>query len=578
VLHAPGLKAFILFLVIAGIIVPLFHRVRISPVLGFLIAGVLVGPSGLGRFADTYPWLKYVTLDDPSRVEPLAEFGIIVLLFLLGLELSVQRLWQLRRYVLGVGLAQVALSALAIGMTIRLAGAVPPSGLVLGLCLALSSTAIVMQLLIEQHRAEQTVGRVALSVLLLQDMMVVPILFLVGMLAGGDDTPKGVTALVLLFGQAIGVIVAIMLLGRYLVGPLMRSAVRTGSRDLIVAITLLIVVSFSIATGMAGSSVALGAFLAGMLLSGSETRHHIEVDLEPFKGLMLGVFFLTVGTFLDLAAVFADLGWILLAVAALLAIKTVILFAVARLFGVPRGTAIEVALLLAQAGEFAFVVLAQARTLLPPRLAAGATAVVALSMMLTPLLAWAGRWLAARATAAEHRDHGPGSELAEMAGHVVIGGCGRVGRLIAEALTAENVPFVCLDANGEAVNAMRKDGLPAYYGDSSRVELLERIGGTRARAFVVTLNDPRAAERMVASARQVKRDAFIFARAANFEHAARLVKLGAIGVIPETVEASLQLAGRVLEGLDLSDEAIANRMAVMRAAEVERLDRAEMGL
>ena len=315
-LHAEGLKGLIIFLVVAGVVVPLFHRARIGTVLGFLIAGVVLGPHGLGRLAGSVAWLDYVTFDDPARGAVLAEFGIIILLFLLGLELSLERFWQLRRYVLGVGLAQVALSTLAIGLSVRLAGGAQPAGIVLGLCLALSSTAIVMQHLIEQHRAANQVGRIALSVLLFQDLMVVPILFVVGILAGDKGAGGGIVPLIRPFAEALAAVIGIMLFGRFVLRPLLHSAVRTGSRDLIMAITLLILVMASVATGLAGLSVALGAFLAGLLLSDSEARHHIEVDLEPFKGFLLGIFFISVGTNIDVVGIVADAGWILLAVVA----------------------------------------------------------------------------------------------------------------------------------------------------------------------------------------------------------------------------------------------------------------------
>ena len=579
-LHAENLKGLIVFLVVAGVIVPLFHRARIGTVLGFLIAGVVLGPHGLGRLEESHPWIRYITFDEPQRGEALAEFGIIILLFLLGLELSLQRFWQLRRYVLGIGLAQVVITTVAIGFAVRFAGGVPPAGIVLGLCLALSSTAIVMQILAEQHRVAHPVGRIALSVLLFQDLMVVPILFIVGMIGRGGEAPaSNIADLITPFAGALASVIAIMLAGRFLLGPLLRSVVKTGSRDLIMALALLILVGASVATGLAGLSVALGAFLAGLLLSENEARHHIEVDLEPFKGLLLGLFFITVGTNLDLFVIIRDIGWILLAVVVLMAGKTLILYLIARAFGVTRAVAAEVALLLAQTGEFAFVVLgvAQQRSLLPPRLAVGTIAVVGLSMMLTPLCAALGRRLAARLMPADHAEHAPQPDQSEMENHVVIGGCGRVGQLIVEALEAENIPYVCLDLNGEAVASMRKQGRSAYFGDASRTELLERVGAERARAFVVTLNNVRSAERMVIAARKVNRSAFIFARAADPLHAARLIKLGAFGVIPETVEASLQLTGRLMETLDLSEEAVARRLADMRAAEVAKLDRAEAG-
>jgi CPA2 family monovalent cation:H+ antiporter-2 len=345
------------------------------------------------------------------------------------------------------------------------------------------------------------------------------------------------------------------------------------------ALALLILVAAALATGLAGLSVALGAFLAGMLLSDSEARHHIEVDLDPFKGLLLGIFFITVGTRLDPVAIAGDAGWIVLGTLVLLAVKAAILFAVARGFGLASGTAAELALLLAQAGEFAFVVIGVAHrdALVSDRMSNGAVAVVGLSMMATPLLAFAGRKLATRLSLNAAGDHGPTADAAELENHVVIGGCGRVAQMVMQALETENVPYVCLDTNHEAVAAMRRQGRQAYFGDATRAELLEKIGGAQARAFVVTLNRAAGAERMVTAARKVNRSAFIFARAADATHAARLVKRGAFGVIPETVEASIQLTGRLLETLDVPEDTVARRMSEMRDAEIEKLDRAEAG-
>jgi CPA2 family monovalent cation:H+ antiporter-2 len=579
VLHAAGLKGLIIFLIVAGIVVPLFHRARIGTVLGFLIAGVALGPHGLGRLAGDYPLLHYVTFDNPEQGEVLAEFGIVILLFLLGLELSLQRLWQLRRYVLGVGLAQVVLSAILISVGVRVGGGEPPAAIVLGMCLALSSTAIVMQLLTEQNRAAHPVGRIALSVLLFQDLMVVPVLFVVGLLGGGEAALSGgVLSLIPAFTGALAAVLAILVVGRFVLRPLLHQTVRTGSRDLIMALSLLILVAASLATALAGLSAALGAFLAGMLLSDSESRHQIEVDLEPFKGLLLGIFFITVGSTLDVLSLGRDLGWIALAVALLMGGKAAVLYLVARGFGVPRATAAEVALLLGQAGEFAFVVIgtAAAEKLLSPRLASDSIAAVALSMMATPLSALLGRKVAAWLEPVDHGGQAPDRDAAELQDHVVIGGCGRVGQAIADALEAEQVPYICLDTNIDAILHMRQLGRPAYYGDASRAEMLEKVGGAQARAFVVTLTHGRGPERMVIAARRVNRGAFIFARARDHRHAARLVKVGALGVIPETVEASLQLTGRLLEGLDLPDEAIAQRITAMRDAEIARLDEAEM--
>lgn len=574
-LHAEGFKGLLIFLVVAGVIVPLFHRARIGTVLAFLLVGVVLGPYGLGRLAPDHPWLWYVTFDDPDRALPLAELGIVFLLFLLGLELSLDRLWKLRRYVLGVGLLQVGVSTVALGVLLRLSGAQPPASIILGLCLALSSTAIVMQLLAEQRRTATQVGRIALSVLLFQDLMVVPILFIVGVLAGhaSGGSPGGIVALIWPFLQALAVVGAIMLAGRYLFTPLLRSAARTGSRDLIMAITLLIVIGISAVTGSAGLSYALGAFLAGLLLSDSEYRHHIETDLEPFKGLLLGIFFITVGTSIDVQVVLAQAAWILVALLVLIAVKAAIIFAVARAFRVPAAASVELALLLAQAGEFAFVVvgLARGHDLVTPQLATSAIAVVGLGMMVSPVLAMLAHRASERLARHAQAAHAPGVELLEIEDHVVIGGFGRVGRTVADLLDAESVPFIALDGNSRLVGEYHKRGQPVYFGDASRAEMLERAGARRARAFVVTVDDARTAEHMVRAIRELRPDAPIYARAKDAAHAARLAALGCMDVIPEAVEASLQLGARVLECIGLPEDAVVQRLDAAREHETAKL-------
>jgi len=575
-LHAEGLKSILIFLVAAGIIVPLLHRLRLGTVLGFLLVGLALGPYGLGLLVDRFPWIQYVTLDDPARAEPLADLGIVFLLFLLGMELSLQRLWQLRRYVLGVGAVQVVASILAIGTLIRWSGLPPPTGLILGMCFALSSTAIVMQLLLDQHRAAAPVGRVALSVLLFQDLMVVPVLFTIGILEARSAGGHSFLDLIKPFGQALAAVVLIMVIGRYVVTPLMRSAARTGSRELIMAISLVIVVGISAATGMSGLSTALGAFLAGLLLSDSEYRHQIEVDLDPFKGLLLGIFFVTVGMMIELTVVWAHIGWILLALASLIAVKAIIIYLATRLFGVANAVAAEVALLLAQGGEFAFIVigLARGKGLLQPEIATSAIAVAGLSMMVTPLLAIVARRISGYLEPLDHGGDAPEEEIAELRDHVIIGGFGRVGQTVARVLDSENVPWVALDTRGHVVTEHRENGRMVYFGDASRRELLERAGAKRASAFVITLSGADQTERMVAEIIKMRPNANVLARARDAEHAARLMKLGCMGAVPETVEASLQLAGRLLESLDFPEDVADRRIAEIRIREVEGLRKA----
>ena len=572
--HAPWLNDACVFLAAAGLVVPLFHHARVGAVFGFLVAGVVVGPYGLGLLAKDYPWVSYLTIEHRESVEPFAELGVMFLLFFIGLELSLSRLWAMRRFVFGIGSAQFALSAIAIGGGVAaFIGPRPQAALVLGLCFAMSSTAIVLQVLEEQGRSASQVGRLAISVLLFQDLMVVPVLFLAGVLGRGRDNIASALAIALL--QAVVAVAAIVGFGRFLLRPLLRFTARTGSRDLIMAITILIIAGVAGVTTAAGLSMALGAFLAGLLVGETEYRHQIEVDLDPFKGLLLGAFFMTVGMTIDLRAVWAQALWIVPAVVALLVVKGVILLAAARAFRVSLAGSVELAMLLPQAGEFAFVVigLGRASGVLPLDLAQLALAVVGLSMLVTPLLAHVARRVGVALQRVDHREHMPGHDVAEISDHVVIGGFGRVGQTIARLLEEESVPYVALDTQAELVTQAKKAGRSTYFGDAGRAEMLERVGARRARAFVVTPNAPEAVERMIAAARKLQPDALVFARASDPQHAVRLLALGAIDVIPEAVEASLQLGGRVLEALDVPEDAVMQRLARVREEELRRLAR-----
>jgi monovalent cation:H+ antiporter-2, CPA2 family len=568
--HEAWLKDVLVFLVAAGLIVPLFHRARVGAVLGFLLIGVAVGPYGFGALAADFPWLRYLTIEDRARVEPFAELGVMFLLFLIGIEMSVERLWSLRRFVAGIGSMQFLLSAIVFGVALSLLGAPANAAIILGLGLAMSSTAVVMQLLEEQGRTATPLGRVAIAVLLFQDLMVAPVLFGVEILGRGGDVVSGLAKALL---TAVVAIAVILVAGRFLLRPLFGIAGKTGSRELIMAMTLLLVIGVAAVTGYAGLSTALGAFLAGVLLSETEYRHQIEVDIAPVKGLLVGLFFISVGMSIDVRVVWGAIGMVLLAVALLLAVKAAILFAATRLFGVALGVTVEAAILLAQAGEFAFIVIALGRItgLVPAELAQAATAVVGISMMLTPFMAMGARMLAGRIQRIEHRDHMPSKETAEHTDHVIIGGYGRVGQVIGRLLKAENVPFVALDTNADLASEGATRGEAVFFGDAARGEFLRRAGAAGARAFVVTVNSPRAAERMVVAARKERPDAPVFARARDPAHASRLLKLGAVEVTLEAVEASLQLAARVLEGLGVSDDAIARRLDAMRDQELARI-------
>lgn len=561
--HVAWINDFLVILAVAGLAVPLLHRFGVSQVLSFLLLGVAVGPYGFGRFASDYPWLGYLTLGDPQRVVPFAELGVMALLFLIGLELSWRRLAALRRFVAGVGGVQFVLSAAAIGAGAALAGRGAAAAIILGLALAMSSTAVVMQIIENQGRTATHLGRVALSVLLFQDLMVAPVLFTAGFLGSGGDP---LTSLGWTLARGLAVIAVIAALGRYALGTAFRLAAQTGSRELIMAISLLVLVGFAILTARAGLSPALGAFMAGLLLSETEYRHQVEIDLSPFKGLLVGLFFISVGMNVDVAFLVKWLPQIAAVTVAVLVVKALILFVAARAFGVGSPTAIELALLLPQAGEFGFVVMgvAAAANVLDPGFVQLLTAVVVLTMIATPVLARLGRSAAdrferntGRASRELRDDHG-------MTDHVVIGGFGRVGQTIARLLAAENVPYLALDMNARLVDEQRKQGQPVYFGDSSRPEMLERAGGRAARAFVVTLDETGPAERMMTAIRDLRSDAVVLARAIDRDSAQKLMQLGAVDVVPETFEASLQLGGRLLEVLGASDDAVAHRLATMR--------------
>lgn len=563
------LQDFLIFFATAGVVVPLFHRARLGAVLGFLLAGVLVGPYGLGRLVGDYPWLSYLVIEDRDRIEPFAELGVMFLLFIVGLELSLPRLWAMRRLVLGMGGVQVIATASAAAAALRVLGMPGEPAIVMGLALAMSSTAIVMQLLEEQGRSATPLGRLALAVLLFQDLMVAPALFLTGVLTRGGDHIAW--SLVLAMLQAAVAIALIVVVGRFVLRPLLRFTAGTGSRDLVIAITILVIVAVAAGTGAAGLSTALGAFLAGLLMAETEYRHQLEVDLGPFKGLLLGVFFVSVGMTLDLMVVWAQLGPILLAVAALVTLKAIIVFAAARAFKCALPAALEVSLLLSQAGEFAFIIvgLARAGGLITAEDAHVLTAVAVLSMIVTPGLAVLARGVGQRSEQRGQTSAQQDHAAPDVEDHVVIGGFGRVGQMVARLLEAENIPYVALDTDSDVVNRHRAGGR-LHFGDASRPELLERIGSRRARAFVVTLNSTRAAERMVKAARALNQGAIIHARAKDSLHANRMMAAGAAHAIPEAVEASLQLGANLLIALGVPENEVAGRIEAMRDKEREQ--------
>lgn len=548
----PGLspdsyKEVILFLATAGIVVPLAARLRISPVLGFLGAGALLGPYGLGRVAQDYPVLSWFTIGNRAEIAPLAEFGVVFLLFMIGIELSWERLRVLRRLVFGLGSLQVAvcaavLAAIAYGLRADMTAAV-----IIGFALALSSTAIAVPVLAERRRLASPAGRATFSVLLFQDLAVAPVLFAVAVLGAAENGSLGGDFL-LAFAKAALAIAAIVLAGRVALRPLFQIVAASRSPELFMAASLLVVVGTAVLAAATGLSMALGAFLAGLLLAETEYRRAIESTIEPFKGLLLGVFFVSVGMSLNVAAVIEMPILIVSLTLGLILVKTSLIFLLARGFRIRRGVAFETALMLGAGGEFAFVILgaATAGKLVPGAVVQAVLLVVTLSMMMIPLFAnvavGLGRRLEQTALVAAVPEPPPPSERPR----VIITGFGRVGLMVAEMLDRHGIPYVAVDADPAVVAAQRKAGKEVYFGDASNRDFLRRCGIDTAPSLVVTLDTPSVVEAVVQAARGERHDICIVARARDARHAKALYGLGVDDAVPETIEASLQLSEAVL--------------------------------
>jgi CPA2 family monovalent cation:H+ antiporter-2 len=573
----PRLREIVVFLVAAGIVVPALSRLRISPVLGYLLIGACIGPFGLGLLAAHHPWLGTYAITDLEGVRGLAELGVIFLLFMIGLELSIERLWAMRRLVFGLGSLQVLVTGCAIGLIAWGFGNSPAASIVLGACLALSSTAIVMQLLFEQRRLATQVGRTSFSILLMQDLAVVPLLFIVGVLGAraGDDVGF---ALVVALLRAAVVIAGVYMIGRVVVRPLFRMVARTRSAELFMAATLLMVIGTAVITAAAGLSMALGAFLAGLLLAETEYRHEIEVYIEPFKGLLLGLFFMSVGMGIDYRIIADEPLWIAASVVGLILIKSAITALLCLAFRMPRHVSLEAGLLLGQGGEFAFVIVGLAMTLglLPSAAGQFMLIVAGLTMLVTPLVASAASRIAEliRTQTGAPVDEAEETDVQGLEGHVVIVGFGRVGRTISAVLDAEGAGFVALDVDPINVAAARNRGLPVFFGDASRPEMLKRVHIDQAAAVVVTLDDAEKTDRIVTLVRRQWPHLSIHVRARSATHATQLLALGANEVVPETLEASLQIAARLLRTLGASEEVALARVAVQRSVELAELNQA----
>jgi CPA2 family monovalent cation:H+ antiporter-2 len=558
--HAlPFLREILLFLALAGILIPTLQRLRINQVLGFLAAGALLGPFGLGLLAKDVPWLGYLTFPSGDEIKMLAELGVLFLMFMIGLELSAARLWSMRRWVFGAGTAQVAVSAALIGGATLALGLPMQTAIILGLVLSLSSTAVVMQLMSEQHSTATRLGQAAFAVLMLQDLAVVPILILIGALRG--DGGDGVAVLVLVtLAKAGGAIALIYLVGGRVIHPLFRAFAGHRQPDVFMALILLSTFGIAALSAAAGLSMALGALIAGLLLAETEFKHEVELMIEPFRGLLMGLFFMTVGMGMDARQVLEAPLWLALAVGALVAIKAVVVAVLFRIGGLSWGRAIEGGLLLGQGGEFAFIMVAFAISskLIDPALGSRVMLVVGLSLFLTPLLARVGRaigdhWERDEREQAAKLDAGA---LEDARGRVIIAGFGRVGQQLGKLLTAQDIPYIAFETDAKLVSKLHAQGVPVYYGNASRSELLRRVHADEAPAIVLTMDHPPSAMQAVRGIRREFPHVQLFVRSRDEKDARALRQAGASVVVPETLEASLQLSAFVLEAMGLEEREV----------------------
>lgn len=536
----------------AGIVVPLVQRWGLSSVLGYLIAGAVLGPLGLGALKGELPFLYWVTVVDAKNVSAIAELGVVFLLFVIGLELSYQRLQTMRRLVFGLGSLQVILSTAAIATIVALSGQGPTVAIVLGACLALSSTAIVIEVLANQRRLTTAAGRASFSVLLAQDLAVVPILLTISILGRGESG-TAFMGVVLAVGTAVLAIGLIVLVGRLFLRPLFGLVASFGMNELFVAAILFVVVGTATAAGVAGLPMSLGAFVAGLLLAESEYRKAIEATIDPFKGLLLGIFFFTVGMNIDLRELAREPLLLAAAVIGVIAIKSSLLIGLARLFHIPWPAAIETGLLLGPGGEFAFVGIGMASAvgIVGTETSSFTLAVTSISMALIPLLSLIDRRLSAKLEPPKDRD--PELRVAPRAakGHAIVVGHGRVGQVVVEMLEAHTFPYIAVDSDTKAVAEQRRRGREVYYGDATKEAFLHSCGLMEAAAVIVTVRSSSAADEIVRTVRKLRPDILVVARARDAEHARHLYLEGVTDAVPETIEASLQLSEATLVGLGL---------------------------
>ena len=540
----------------AGVIaVPIFKRLGLGSVLGYLAAGIVIGPFGLRLFSD------------PASILSVAELGVVMLLFIIGLELKPSRLWSLRREIFGLGLAQVLVCAAVLTGAAVLAGMAPPVALVAAMGLALSSTAIVMQILEERGEVSEPYGQKIFSILLLQDLAIVPALAVVALLAPVSEEASGLTRLIQI-GIAAGAILLVVVAGRYILNPVFRFLAETRAREVMTAAALLVVLGAALVMQLSGLSMAMGAFLAGVLLSESTFRHELEADIEPFRGLLLGLFFLGVGMSLDVSLIVTSWAPILAAVAVFMALKSAGIYAVARAFRSTHADAMRIALLLAQGGEFAFVLYATAAGdgLLRPETTALLNAAVILSMALTPLAPFViRRVLPPEKASFEGVDKADG-----LTGKALVIGFGRFGQVASQALLARQIDVSIIDSDTDMIRAAARFGFKIYYGDGTRLDVLRAAGAGTAEAILICIDKPESADRIVEIIKAEFPLAKLLVRSFDRGHSIRLVNAGVDYQIRETFESAMNFGAAALVSLGVPEDEAVETIAGVRKRDEER--------
>ena len=548
-----------IFLAAAVVAVPLFRRFRLGAVLGYLAAGIAIGPHVLGLVSDV------------DNVMHLAELGVVLLLFVIGLELQPSRLWILRKAVFGLGGAQVILTGTVLAGVGLAFGLSWQAALVIGLALSMSSTAFVLQVLAERGELTTRHGRSSFAILLFQDFAVIPLLALIPLLGAGEEIPQGADAW--LAGiQAVGAIAVVIVGGRLLLRPVFSVIAASGIQEIFTAAALLTVIGTSLLVSSVGLSMSLGAFLAGVLLADSEFRHELEANIDPFKGLLLGLFFISVGMSVDLGLLARQPLLIAAGAVGMMLLKAGVLFAIGRYAGHSAQSARRLAVSLSQGGEFAFVLFAVALSsgIMSPSAVDLLVIVVTLSMMLTPVALALDDW-AARASSARAEAKFDEIDAGEVP--VVIAGFGRVGQIVGRVLRARNIAFTALDKSSEQIDTVRRFGSRAYYGDASRLDLLRAARADKAQLFVLAIDDIEASLRTAENMRRHFPQVRILARARNRFHAYRLMDLGVNDIVRETFFSSLEIAEQALQGLGFSPWEAEDTIATFRRHDQRQLER-----